>query len=102
MEELLGFPNGPYIFKIAQEDSSMTRELDYFWTKIYGETRTGPDSRHSAQIHNPAIRYFHMILDYTLFGKPESSTIVSRDELFILFYVFQSWIGLPMLLMVPS
>lgn len=68
----------------------MTRELDYFWTKISGETRTEPDSRHSAQIHNHAIRYFHMILAYTLFGKPESSTSVSRDELFILFCIFQS------------
>lgn len=44
----------------------------------------------STQIQNSAIRFFHMILAYTLFGKSESSTIVSRDELFIMFCVFQS------------
>lgn len=90
MDDLLGLPNGPDVFTITQEDASMTRELDYLWTKISGDTRTEPDSRHSSQIHNPAICYFHMVLAYTLFGKPESNTIVSRDELFILFCVFHS------------
>ena len=47
MADLLGFPNGFDIFKIAQEDASITHKLDYFWTRISGETRTEPDSRNS-------------------------------------------------------
>lgn len=90
MEDLLGFSNGPDVFTIAQEDVFISRELYYLWIRISEETLTEPSTIHSIQIHNPAIFYFHMILAYTLFGKPESSTIVSRDELFIMLCVFQS------------
>lgn len=114
MVDLLGFPNGPNIFTMPQEYAFLARELDYFWSRISRETPTEPNSRNSTQIHSPVIRYFHMILAYTLFGKLESSAIVPRDELFIMFCVFQSrpvnvatfmlanLIGFPMLLMVPS
>lgn len=90
MVDLLGFPNGPGVFTMSQEDTFMARELDYFWSRISGEILTEPNSRNSTQIHNPAIRYFHMILAYTLFWKLDSSTIVSRIELFIMFFVCQS------------
>ena len=45
---------------------------------------------HSENIHNPALRYFHKILAHTFFGKAENITIVSRYELFIMFYASQN------------
>lgn len=87
MADLLGFPNGPDVFTMAQEDTFIVRELDYFWSRISRETLTEPNSSQSTKIHNPIICYFYIILAYTLFGKPESSTVVSRDELFIMFCV---------------
>lgn len=45
---------------------------------------------HSESIHNPAIRYFHKILAHTLFGKERNITIVSRDELFIMYCASQN------------
>lgn len=44
----------------------------------------------SANIQNPTIRYFHIILVHTLLGREENITFVSRDELFILFHISQS------------
>lgn len=88
MAYLLGFPNVPDIFTMAQEDTFMACELDYIWSRISGETLTESDSRNSTQIHNPTIRYFYMILAYTLSGKSESSTIVYKDKLFIMLCVF--------------
>ncbi|PNX66015.1 hypothetical protein L195_g054840, partial [Trifolium pratense] len=48
-----------------------------------------PADRVNQKIHNPAIRYFHMLLAHTIFGKPENDTAVSKEELFILYCAFQ-------------
>ena len=90
MAELLGFPDGPAVFSMVQEDLLMEDELSHFWSSISGHPYHDLRPMLSTDIHNPTIRYFHMILAYTLFGKAESDNNVSRDELFIMFCVFQS------------
>jgi hypothetical protein len=62
--------------------------------KIYGEAllviqKSDPEDRFSTHIHNPVIRYFHMILTHTIFGKPVNDTAVTKEELLILFCAFQ-------------
>lgn len=47
MTDLLGFPNGPDVFIMAQEDTFTARELDSFWSRISGETLTESNSKHS-------------------------------------------------------
>lgn len=89
MTDLLGFPSDPDVFTKAQEDKIMDNELGYFRGSISGNSHPEPNSMDSNSIHNPTIKYFHMILAYTLFGKQKSITSVSRDELFIIFCVFQ-------------
>lgn len=68
----------------------MANELDYFWGRISGNSHLEPNSMDSNNIPNPTIKYFQMILAYTIFGKEENITSVSRDEIFIIFCVFQS------------
>lgn len=41
-------------------------------------------------IHNPAISYFHMVLTQTFFGRSENTDTITKEELFIMFSVFQS------------
>lgn len=90
MANLLGFPGGPDVFTEAQEDVFMELELDFFWGSIARNHQPEPNSMYSTSTHNPTIRYFHKILAHTLLGKEENITSVSRDELFIMFCVFQS------------
>lgn len=90
MADLLGFPSCPDIFTEAQEDRLMDNKVDYFWGSIFGNSHPEPNSMDSNSIHNLTIKYFHMILAYTVFGKEENITSVFRDKVFIIFCVFQS------------
>ncbi|XP_050901105.1 uncharacterized protein LOC127107822 [Lathyrus oleraceus] len=90
MAELLGCPNGPDTFTITQEDILVDNKLDLFWCSITGNNHLEPDLMQSENIHNPAIRYFHKILAHTLFGKEKNITVVSKDELFIMYCVSQT------------
>ena len=90
MANLLDLPDGPHVFHEVPEDLYMEGELNDFWSSITGRPYHDLYPMLSTDIHNPAIRYFHMILAHTLFGKPERVNYVSREELFIMFYVFQS------------
>ncbi|MCI14564.1 hypothetical protein A2U01_0035696, partial [Trifolium medium] len=67
----------------------MEYELQNFWGSISGDPNAEPEDRFSTQIHNPAIRYFHMILAHTIFGNQENDTAVTKEELFIMFCAFQ-------------
>ena len=60
-------------------------ELNHFWRDIAGQYPEDPDRLDVTDIHNLAIRYFHHILAFTLFGKPINRHSVSRDELFIIY-----------------
>lgn len=89
MTDLLGFPNGPDAFTMTLDDTFTNLNLDYFWGTITGNYNPEPHTIFSENIHNTAIRYFHKILAYTLFGKEENVTSVSRDELFIMYCASQ-------------
>lgn len=85
MVELLGFPSGPDAYTIAPDDAFTNLDLNLFWGTITGNYHPELHTMFSANIHNPAIHYFHKIMAHTLFGKEENITAVSRDELFILY-----------------
>lgn len=90
MVELLGFPNGPDIFTVTQEELLTNLELNYFWGSITGNNHPEPNVMHSENICNPAILYFHKILAHTLFEKEENITSMSKDELFIMYCATQA------------
>jgi hypothetical protein len=87
--EFMNVPNSPDVVTKVQEDEFMDYELTNFWGSISGNPNSDPEDRFSTQIHNPAIRYFHMILAHTIFGKPVNDTAVAKEELFILFCASQ-------------
>ena len=86
---LLGFPFGPDVITMTQEDLLLDSDLDFFWGSIAGNNHPEPSDLYSECIHNPAIRYFHKIIAHTLFGKEQNVTSVSRDELFIMYCASQ-------------
>lgn len=86
MDDLLGFPNGPYVVTMTPDDAFNNLDLDYFRGTITENYKPEPHIMFSENIYNPAIRYFHKILAHTLFGKEENITSVSRDKLFIMYY----------------
>ena len=88
--QLLGFPFGPDVISMTQENLLPESDLDYFWGSIAGNNHPEPSDLYSECIHNPAIRYFHKIIAHTIFGKQQNVTSVSRDELFIMYCASQS------------
>ncbi|MCI53480.1 hypothetical protein A2U01_0074727, partial [Trifolium medium] len=89
MADLMKVPSSPDAATKVQEDEFMEYELSNLWGSISGEPNSEPGDRVNQKIHNPAIRYFHMLLAHTIFGKPENDTAVSKEELFILYCAFQ-------------
>ncbi|MCI02100.1 hypothetical protein A2U01_0023132, partial [Trifolium medium] len=88
--EFLGVPSGPDAFIRVQDDTFIESELKRYWGSISGNPNSTPDARNSTEIHNPTLRYFHMIIAHTFFGKPVNNTTVSKAELFMMFCVYQS------------
>ncbi|WJX68337.1 hypothetical protein P8452_52715 [Trifolium repens] len=88
--DFLGVPHGPDAFTEVQDDSYMESELEYYWGSISGNPNAAPEARFSTKIHNPAIRYFYMIIAHTFFGKPPNNTTVTKEEIFLMFCVSQS------------
>lgn len=84
LAELMSAPFSRDAVTQIQEDEFMNYELQSLWGSISGDPNCEPEDRVSTQIHNPAIRYFHMILAHTIFAKPEHDTSVSKEELFII------------------
>lgn len=87
---LLGFPKGIDAYTVTQEEILLEHELNYLWGNITDNDNPDPAEMCSESIHNPAIRYFHMILVHTLFGKEVHVTTMSCDELFIMYCASQN------------
>lgn len=68
----------------------MQYELDNFGGSITMEAPHDYERMNATIIHNLTIRYFQMVLEQTFFGKSENTDTVSKEELFIMFNVFQS------------
>lgn len=68
----------------------MQYELDNFWGNITIEAPSDYERMNATIIHNPAIRYFQMVLAQTFFEKNENTDTINKEEPFIMFTVFQS------------
>ncbi|PNX95489.1 hypothetical protein L195_g018682 [Trifolium pratense] len=88
--EFLGVPSGPDAFIKVQDDTFIESELKCYWRSILGNPNSTPDARNSTEIHNLALRYFHMIIARTFFGKSVNNTTVSKAERCVMFCVYQS------------
>jgi hypothetical protein len=86
----LGVPSGTDAITEIRDDTFIESELEYYWWSISGNPNSASDARNNTEIHNPAIRYFHMIIAHTFLGKPVSNNDVSREELFMMFCVSQT------------
>ena len=82
---LLDFPVSDDDVIEILDDQFMDSQLDYFWGEISDLRQESSIPRHSSEIHNSDIRYFHMIIEFTLFVKPQNDTLVSKEDLFIMF-----------------
>ncbi|WJX39618.1 hypothetical protein P8452_27141 [Trifolium repens] len=88
--EFLGVLSGTDAFTEIQDDTFIESELEYYWGSISENPNSALNARNNTEIHNPAIRYFHMIIAHTFLGKPVSNNDVSREELFMMFCVSQT------------
>lgn len=82
---LLGFQYGLNAMHELPVGDFMQDEFDKFWSDISDGRGPDPSSQLSNRIHNPAFRYFQMILARTFFGKSETDDHVSAEEIFMLF-----------------
>lgn len=88
--DLLGFQTRPNTFTEVPSDIFLQYELDNLWGSITMIAPPYHEMMNSTLIHNPTIRYFHMGLAQIFFGKSENTDAVSKEELYIMFSVFQS------------
>lgn len=88
--DLLGFQTTPDAIPDTPMGYFMSREVEKFWTKISGGGSQDPSTQFSQVIHNPALRYFQMILAHSFLGFPETETLLSEEEIFLLFCATQS------------
>lgn len=68
----------------------MGKEVEKFWSNISGGGSRDPSTQLSQAIHNPAMRYFQMILAHSFLGRLDAETLLSEEEIFLLFCVSQS------------
>lgn len=90
LAELLGFQHGPHVFIEVSRNNDMQLELDGFWGSLTEDYPPDYERMNYTIIHNPTIRYFQMVLAQTFFGRCENMELVSKEDLFIIFSVFQS------------
>jgi hypothetical protein len=66
------------------------KEVEKFWSDISCGGSQDPSTQLSQAIHNPAFRYFQMILAHSFLGKPDAETLLSEKKIFLLFCASQS------------
>lgn len=88
--ELLGFQYGPDVMPEIRLGYFMQDEIDKLWSDITEGGSFDPSTQLSNKIHNPAFRYFQMILAHTFLGNSDIDTHVSAEEILFLFYITQS------------
>lgn len=87
--DLLGFQIEPNTFTEVPSNIFMQYEVHNLWGNITIIAQPDHERMNSTLIQNPTIRYFHMVLAQTFYGKSGSIDKVSKEELFIMFSIFQ-------------
>ena len=88
--DLLGFQTTPDAIPELPVGYFMTRDIEKFWRDITAGGSLDPSTQLSPVIHNPAFRYFQMVIAHTFLGKADTDTHVSEEEIFFLYCATQS------------
>ncbi|KAI5443202.1 hypothetical protein KIW84_012023 [Lathyrus oleraceus] len=88
--EALGFQTTPDAIPETPMGYFLGKEVEKFWSDISGGGSQDPSTQLSHVIHNPAFRYFQMILAHSFLGRPDVETLLSEKEIFLLFCASQS------------
>ncbi|XP_058723398.1 uncharacterized protein LOC131595132 [Vicia villosa] len=88
--DLLGFQTGPTAITETPLNYFLSRDIDKFWQDITDGASLDPSTQLSRKIHNPAFRYFEMILCHTFFGRSYVDHLVTAEEVLFLYYASQS------------
>ena len=88
--DLLGFQTGPTAITEFPLSYYMDRDIDKFWQDITDRASLDPSTQLSRKIHNPAFRYFEMILCHTFFGRSYCDHLVTAEEILFLYCASQS------------
>ena len=88
--DLLGFQTTPDAIPETPMGYFLGKEVEKFWSDISGGGSQDPSMQLSHVIHNPAFRYFQMILAHSFLGRPDAETLLSEEEIFLLFCASQS------------
>lgn len=89
-DDLLGFQTTPDAIPETPMGYFLSREVEKFWSDISGGGSQDPSTKLSQVIHNPAMRYFQMILAHSFLGRPDAETLLSEGEIFLLLCTSQS------------
>ncbi|KAI5444285.1 hypothetical protein KIW84_012785 [Lathyrus oleraceus] len=82
--------HGPHVYSEVPTDDDMQFDLDYLWGGIIEYYPPDYIRMNQDLIYNPTIRYFKMLRPKLFFGKARNIGLVSREDLFFIFSIFQS------------
>ncbi|KAI5417479.1 hypothetical protein KIW84_042185 [Lathyrus oleraceus] len=88
--DLLGFQTTPDAIPETPMGYFLGKEVEKFWSDISGGGSQDPSTQLSQAIHNPVLWYFQMILAHSFLGRPDTETLLSEEEIFLLFCASQS------------
>ncbi|KAI5425497.1 hypothetical protein KIW84_031340 [Lathyrus oleraceus] len=88
--DLLGFQTTPDAIPETLMGYFLGKEVEKFLSDISEGGSQDPSTQLSQAIHNPSFRYFQMILAHSFLGRSDAETLLSEEEIFLLFYASQS------------
>ncbi|KAL5989003.1 hypothetical protein ACLOJK_027105, partial [Asimina triloba] len=77
-------PHEPEVQDLPWEmrDEAMRRRIA--WEELAGSSNYNPSSSKAAKLIIPALRYIHRFMAHSIFGQGESTGVVSKRELYLL------------------
>jgi hypothetical protein len=88
--DLLGFHTAYDASSELPMSYFLSQDVEKFWSDITCGGSPDPSTQISNKIHNPAFRYFQMIIAHTFLGKSDPDTHVSAEEIFFMYCTTQS------------
>ncbi|XP_058762818.1 uncharacterized protein LOC131636188 [Vicia villosa] len=88
--DLLGFQTGPTAITEMPLNYFLSRDIDKLWQDITDGASLDPSTQLSRKIHNPAFRYFEIILCHTFFGRSYGDHLVTAEEVLFIYCASQS------------